>query len=389
MNLFIEIYIILCVALLIFDLVFLAAKNFKNYEFYPRNPAFEERLRREILQRRETGSFSDSFTKELPRLLEKTKNLITLQTELEKDPEASEWFRTTVYALIETYQKKTDYEQAYYLYFISTFDYSKEPVSASFSEHLMSFLDSKSLYTFSNTMNVLYRIGQVNLMVMAIDKADERGKFYHKKLLLDGILASNIDLEELTVKLVGRFRQYSPHMQDCILDVFRMGKGDASGLCMELIQDTDTDEQVRYSAMRYFIKHPAPQSREFFLNILENESSVWIEQMLAIQGLSRYDDNEVYHAIKRKATSYHWHVRTNAVEYLHRQGISREELSDILRTQDKYASEALLYQYRDDHEMTLFIIQTIQAIAQETASSIPENCSADEDNAVAAEGVEA
>ena len=253
----------------------------------------------------------------------------------------------------------------------------------------MFFLDSKSLYTFSNTMNVLYRIGQVNLMVMAIDKADERGKFYHKKLLLDGILASNIDLEALTQKLVERFHQYSPHMQDCILDVFRMGKGDASELCMQLIHDTDTDDQVRYSAMRYFIKHPTAQSREFFLHLLENESTVWIEQMLAIQGLSRYDDNEVYHAIKRKATSYHWHVRTNAVEYLHRQGISREELAEILRTQDKYASEALLYQYRDDHEMTLFIIQTIQAIAQETASAAQDSCPADENNAVAAGGIEA
>ena len=116
MNLFIKIYIILCVALLIFDLVFLAVKNLKNYEFYPRNEALKDRIRKEIDFHRENGCFSEDFSRDLPKMLEKTKNLITLQTELERDCEAAEWFRTTIYTLIDVYQKKSDYEQAYYVY---------------------------------------------------------------------------------------------------------------------------------------------------------------------------------------------------------------------------------------------------------------------------------
>lgn len=371
MNLFIQIYIILCVALILFDLVFLAVKNYKNYELYPRNTEFEVQIRKEISLRKETGEFSAEFTKKLPQMLSKTKNLITLQTELEAAPEAVDWFRAAIYDQIDTYRKKTDYEQAYYTYVISSLDYTNETVSPEFAERFMVFLDSKSLYTFSNTMNALYRFGQVNLILLAIDKADERGRFYHKKLLLDGVLASRVDHNELTEKLMERFHHYSPNMQDCLLDIFRMGKGDASKLCMELMCGSDTDEQVRYSAMRYFAKHPNDRAREVFLNILENDQAGWVDQMLAVQALSRYSDAEIYQAIKRKATSYHWHVRTNAVEYLHRQGISREEITDILKTQDRYAGEALLYQYRDDHEMTIFIIQTIQQIAQEVQAAEP------------------
>lgn len=362
MNLFIQIYIILCVALLAFDLVFLAVKNLRNYEFYPRNTDLEKRIQKEIALRRENGAFSDNFSKALPQLLTKTKNLITLQTELEKDPEASKWFRTVIFEQIEIYRKKTDYEQAYYTYVISTFDYGEESVPPAFAERFMEFLNSNSLYTFSNTMNALYRFGEVNLIINAIDKADERGKFYHKKLLLDGILASNVDHTELSRQLLARFHRYSSHMQDCLLDIFRMGTGEAADLCMELINNPKTEEQVRYSAMRYFIKHPSDSSREHFLEILKNENAPWLEQMLAIQALSKYNDVEIYQAIKRKATSYHWHVRTNAVEYLHRQGISQEELAEILSTQDRYAGEALLYQYRDDVDMTQFIIRTIQGI---------------------------
>ncbi len=372
MTLFIQFYIILCVALVLFDLGFLAVKNFKNYELYPRNTEFEAQLRREIAQRRETGSFSPDFEKKYPSMLAKTKNLITLQTVLEEMSDAVDWFRPSIYDQIDTYLKKTDYEQAYYTYIISTLDYTNDPISPEYAERFMTFLDSKSLYTFSNTMNALYRFGQVNLMLLAIDKADERGKFYHKKLLTDGILSSRVDQNELTDALTARFTQYSPHMQDCLLDIFRMGRGDASELCMKLMCSEETDEQVRYSAMRYFAKHPNEEARVFFLNILNDGQTGWVDQMLAVQALSRYSDREVYEAVKSKATSYHWHVRTNAVEYLHRQGISREEITDILRTQDKYAGEALLYQYRDDHEMTLFMIQTIQQIAQEAEKVIAE-----------------
>ena len=365
MNLFIKIYILLCVALILFDLAFLVVKNFKTYEFYPRNSKLEKKIRDEIALHRETDSFSKSFSRDLTHLLAKTKNLITLQSELENEPDASPWFRTAVFDQISTYQKKSDYEQAFYTYVISCFDYSEETVPPDFADRFLSFLDSKSLYTFSNTMNAIYRFGQVNLMLLAIEKADERGRFYHKKLLTDGILASHVDQVELTAKLVERFHWFSSHMQECLLDIFRMGRGDASDLCMELMLNTSLDDQVRYSAMRYFTKHPNAPSREFFLETLKNEESAWVEQMLAIQCLGSYRDEEIYQTIKGKATSRHWYIRTNAVEYLYRQGISQDEIAEILRTQDRYASEALLYQYRDDHEMTMFMIRTIQALTHE------------------------
>ena len=365
MNLFIKIYILLCVALVLFDLAFLAVKNIRNLEFYPRNSRLEQRIRNEIRLRRETGAFSSNFAVDLSRSLGRTKNLITLQSELEKEPDAANWFRPIVFDQINVYQQKSDYEQAFFTYVVSCFDYTNEPLSREFASRFLTFLDSRSLYTFSNTMNAIYRFGQMNLILLAIDKADERGRFYHKKLLTDGLLASKVDQLALSEELKKRFSRYSTHMQECLLDVLRMGPGDASELCMKLITTKDCDEQLRYSAMRYFSKHPTTASREYFLAILHDQKAAWVEHMLAIQSLSCYQDMEVYEIIKSKATSRHWYVRTNALEYLHRQGISREEIYEILQTQDRYAGEALLYQYRDDHDMTMFIIRSIQKIVQE------------------------
>ena len=378
MNLFIKIYILLCVALVLFDLAFLAVKNIRNLEFYPRNSLLEQRIRREILLRHETGSFSSGFVGDLSRMLSRTKNLITLQSELEKDPEAANWFRPIIFDKISVYQQKSDYEQAFYTYVVSCFDYTDEPLPHEFVSRFLAFLDSKSLYTFSNSMNAIYRFGQMNLILLAIDKADERGRFYHKKLLTDGLLASKVDQAELTTELTKRFSRYSTHMQECLLDVFRMGRCDTSELCMELMTSPNCDEQLRYSAMRYFSKHPTTASREYFLTILQDQKAAWVEHMLAIQSLSCYQDSEVYQMIRSKATSRHWYVRTNALEYLHRQGISREEIYEILQTQDRYASEALLYQYRDDHEMTMFIIRSIQKLIQEQQEESLESVTEEE-----------
>ena len=360
MNLFIKIYILLCLALIIFDLAFLIFKTIKYLEFYSGNSRLKSKICSEITLHRETGSFTPGFTEELSRMLTRTKNLITLHSELERNQDMANLFRPIIFEQIGIYLQKSDYEQAFYAYVVSSFDYSNAPLPPEFASHFVTFLDSKSLYTFSNTMNAIFCFGQMNILLFAIDKANERGTFYHKKLLTDGLLASRVDQAQMVNELTKRFYQYSSHIQECLIDVFRMGKGDSSTLCIELMTSRSSDEQVRYSAMRYFSKQPTPLSREYFLSILKTNDADWIEHMLAIQALNCYRDAEVYQMIKSKATSHHWYVRTNALEYLHSLEISREEISEILGTHDRYASEALLYQYRDDHEMTLFIINTIQ-----------------------------
>ena len=364
MSLLTKIYILFSVALLLFEVGFLAIKHRNHKQFVRQNTRFANELRDEIALRRKTNAFSLKFSRKLPHLLMKTKHLVALQTELENDSEVADWFRVAVFSQIDTYCKKPDCEQAFYAYVLSCFDYTKTPIPPEIANRLLALLDSTSVYTFSNTMQVFYRSGEVRWLLMAIDKADERGKFYHRKLLTDGILSAKVDQIELTREVEQRFYQYTPHTQLCLLDVFRMGQGDATALCLRVLNDTTLDEEVRYCAMRYFGKYPSMASREIFLRILSEESAEWVAQMLAIQGLRHYHDAETRRAIQQKVTSCHWYVRKNAVEYLHEQALNPKEIVEILQMQDQYASEALLYQYRDDHEMTQFIIGTIQAVAK-------------------------
>lgn len=370
MNIIIEIYLIVCVLLLLFDILFLVMKNCRNQEFYPKNTDLAEQIRGEIQNRRQTGAFSQGFEEELGKQLGKIRNLITLVDVLDGDPDAASWFRPVLFAQIEEYQKKSDYEQAYYAYVISRFDYEREPVPPEFAAKFMAFLDSKSLYTFANAMDALYRFGKTNLLLTALDKVDERQGFYHQKLLVDGLLASRADFQELNPVLVKVFDQYTPFMQECLLNFFRMTGYDVSALCLRLIRNGEgTDQEVRYGAMRYFTKYPSAQSRALFLKILEKQESSWMDQMLAIQGLENSEDAAVKEAVLKKVTSPNWYVRTKAVACLHRWGLTKEQIFDILYLRDKYADNALLYQYRNEKELSHYIIDTIELLRRQDESA--------------------
>lgn len=370
MNIIIEIYLIVCVLLLLFDILFLVMKNYRNREFYPKNTDLAERVRGEIQNRRQAGAFTQGFEEELGKQLGKIRNLITLVDMLEADPDAASWFRPVLFAQIEEYQKKSDYEQAYYAYVISRFDYERAPVPPEFAAKFMAFLDSKSLYTFANAMDALYRFGKTNLLLAALDKVDERQGFYHQKLLVDGLLASRADFQELNPALVRAFDQYTPFMQECLLNFFRMSGYDVSDLCLRLIRNGDgTDMEVRYGAMRYFTKYPSTQSQTLFRNILEKQESSWMDQMLAIQGLENSEDAAAKEAVLKKVTSPNWYVRTKAVACLHRWGLTKEQIFDILYLRDKYADNALLYQYRNEKELSHYIIDTIELLRQQDESA--------------------
>lgn len=376
MNLMIQIYMIVCVVLLVFDIGFLLVKNIRSHRFYPRDNRFENRIKKEIELWKAAGAFSEDFQRDLYKQLSKTKNMITLQDQLELHPEAVDMFRSTIFHLLDEYKKKSDYEQAYYTYIISAMDYSKERVPADFASKFLAFLDSKSLYTFINTMNALYQFGEVHLLVAGIDKTDERVGFYHRKLLVDGLLEAKVDKKAFTEKMLERFERYSTYTQNCLLDYFRLGGCDVSEFCLELMLSDLADKEVQYTAMRYFAKYPNQTAKEYFMNILRNEEE-WIRQMLAIQALDQYLEPEIRELIKGKITSQNWHVRNNAAMYLKKNGLDKEEIREIINLKDRYTNETLLYQYRDDEAMMAYISKTIDLAQKETNTSVLDDALAE------------
>lgn len=356
MNIVVQIYMIVCMVLLAFDIVFLIVKNARNQRFYPRMPKFEKRVWKEIQKKTNTGEFSPGFMQYVGGKIRKTKYLLALQGILEENPFAGEWFKEMLYSVLPVYKKKSDYEQAYYAYVISTLDYERERVPAYFTGEFLTLLRSKSLYTFCNTMACVYAFGDIEVLLTAMDVVDERAGFYHKKLLVDGLLSARADKEKLSSALMERYEKYSDFTKECLLDYFRYAGVDAAEFCRKVIRLEPADSEVRYTAMRYFIKYPDEKSRKMFERILQSgEEKNWIEEMLSIQGLGQCKDEKVRKLIKDRVTGRNWYVRINALAYLKNNGMDQKEIEEIIGLGDPYTNEALLYQYREDPEMSDYI----------------------------------
>lgn len=369
----IEIYIYVCIMLLLFNIGFLVIKNIKNHEYYPKNDKFKAYIEKEFQGYSKATGFSNTFKEELSNKIKKTKNLVILENQLElagsfREEIALE-LRPLIFNELENYKEKSDYEQAYYTYVISKLDYTKAKADGVFCSKFIGFLGSESLYTFTNTMNAIYSFGDPNLMVVALEKVNERNGFYHKKLLVDGLLTFSGDYAQLNKLLKEKFYRFSPSVQESLVDYFRLNNVKAADLCIDILKKHQEDSQVLYSAMRYFAKFPNVMAKQVFIDILKDENAVWLEQMLAIQGLNHYSEASIKRLIGEKIVSSNWYVRTNAVAYLHGQNINKEEIYKILLVKDKYANEALLYQYKNDESMSRYIMDTMESLKGEEIES--------------------
>ena len=382
MSIVIQTCIIVCISLLLFDIGFLILKNNRKDVFFPNNKRLENKIKNEIELYHHERHFSDGFEDDLMKKLSKTQNLITLMSVLEEMPEELTLFRYFIFNKIDDYAKKSNYEQAYYTYVISIFNYDSQSVPNDFAADFIRFLDSESLYTFINTMEAYYAFGDEALLLQALDKVNERGGFYNQKLLVDGLLTAKVDFNSFNPKLVDRFFRYSHYMQVSLLDFFRFNGYDIADLCLSIMQNNNTELEVRYSAMRYFTKFKNRDARTYCINLLDSKEEVpWLDQMLAIQILDKYHDEVVYDLIKEKIYSNNWYVRANAAKYLFEQNLSQDAVYDILAKRDKYANEILLYQYHDDKEMSKYIINTIQLL--ELQGQLVNNRASDDSDLVA------
>lgn len=381
MQVVLQVYIICCAMLVLFDILFVCAKNFRNLRFYPEFNKLQEEIQEQFEKYTPEEGLPGNWVQDLGVKIQRVRNLTALHNAIHNathhQQDIMEQMKPLIVGQLEHYLKRPPAEQAYYAYVVSELDYSRKPVDWDFAVKFMELLNNKSLYTFANAMNAFYCFGNSSFMMMAIDKCNEYGMFYHKKLLVDGLMSYTGDKEELDELLKKSFEKYQNTMKESLLDYFRMSGTDASDLCLHIMRTQEIDDDVMYSAMRYFVRFPKEVARDEFLKILRREDSYWVKRLLAIQALEGYHDLETRREIKKCVTSPDWYLRTESLKYLHDTGTTREEIRELLELRDTYANDALVYQYKDDPDMTAFVEETILQI-RETDMQMQEAAKAQE-----------
>lgn len=368
MYVIIEIYIFVCVMLLLFNLFFILTKNSRMRRLNPLKNKAKNILALEFELYTPQAGLSANAIEFLEQDINRTRNLLILETQMEKrrlHREAlKEEIKPYIFKKMDRYAKKEKTAKAYYAYMLTRFDYEDKTSALDYSK-ILSFLDSECFYVFSNTMDAIYAFKDPYVLVAAIRKVDERGGFYHSKLLTDGLLSFQCCLSTLRELILKEFYTYQPLTQVSLLNYFRLKDVDIADFALEILEERTVDEEVIYAAMRYFGRHPNEESKAIFIGVLENDESFWVEQLLAIQGLKHYDEPAVRRTIKTKVTSKNWDVRSNAISYLYKYGLNGDELSEMLAFKDQFTSERLYYYYEEDEDIAPRILRNLEEIKNE------------------------
>lgn len=376
MRIILGVYIFICIMLFLFNIFFILIKNIKKNRMFSSDRSIDEKFTLAMENYEQNKGFDKDTKDYISKKIEKTKNLIELMDTFEKNKniipeEVVIEIREMIIEKEEIYVEKNEMEKAYYPYVLSTFDYKDREFTRYEKSSIVDFLDCESLYTFVNTMELIYKISDLELLEMAMEKVNVSEIFYHKKLLIDGLMKYNGDEKDLRNSIEKNFFSYGDGIQEGLVDFCRMRKLNINDLCMEILnKEHEIYPEVRYSAMRYFISNRDEDAKYYFIRLIQEENLYWIEKMLSIQVLYKYNDDIIYELIKECITDRNWYVRNAAIKYVHGRNIDQEEIFSILDKRDKYANEEILYEYKDEKNIFEYIKEMMAKFAEEEKNKV-------------------
>ncbi len=209
---------------------------------------------------------------------------------------------------------------------------------------MMQMLHESSIYCRENALQVIYSSADSDCVLHALRIVDNNPEFHHSKLLTDGLLTFEGDQRKLSLVLWNEFDKFSVSMRVVILDFIRFSGQIMHEEFLQLMADENQDDEIRFSCIRYFGKHPYERAYPLLLTFADiNGSRRWEYSAIAVSSLASYPGVRTVDVLKRALNSSNWYTRFNASKSLERFHLSYVELSNVLDGNDRYAREILQY----------------------------------------------
>lgn len=338
-------YIFICVALLLFNLLYIF-----------RSGSIKRRQKRRV-HRWET--YLDSFLEgspvwdsgELLRRLKDTEELMAFDTAMEsrKDtqPEEAQFFRENRPLILElagVYQKKDAMEQAFFAYVIASFYPSAGDMGDPLAEQLLSYLDGSTVYSRENVLNALYALGSAQPVEHAFVLMSQRGWYHDPRLLSDGLTRFQGDQDALANRLWKDRKQLGECFQVGLIRFADTLSGNR--FAEDFLKALETEQlpaETRFALVRYFRRHPIPHAKPVLLRLLKGDAEGKRDlSIAAAASLASYPDSETRQTLKDALHSPNWYVRQNAARSLKTMGVTWEEVQTSSGG-DRYAADMLEY----------------------------------------------
>lgn len=348
-------YLAICFAMIVFNTVCIFVFRRREKRITKRSQHLEERVERQIEQMVDGGEPDEGHKNYLARHLRKAGNLLAFDETLDRlgqqKPEAVDAYLDAIYPvfvqLMMEYNRKDEVLVAFYLHILEKHHvlYGK-PVGL-IHEVVQTLIHSPGIYCRGNALQAVLSGGNADSVVTALAALDEGGHYYNSKIISDSLLTFPGDASSLDRRLWERLDRFSLPMQVAILNYFRFRSDEHRERMLALLTDETRDDEVRFSAIRYFGKYADPRVHPLLMNFADPALAArWEYTAVACAALGIYPGKHTVDLLKTNLHSSNWYIRFNAAQSLETIGFDYVDMADIFEGSDRFAREML--QYRMD-----------------------------------------
>ena len=348
-EILVYVYLAVCLAMIGFNIVciFLFSQNDKETEesrlYYI--DLIKDQFGKEALEDRHRIL----MLKRLTRVRELTafdKSLEILYREYPDD--IMEYLRKMEYvfiALANRYSRRDELQMAYFPYVIARYRLFLGEDLPQINRILVDLLEKPSVYCRENALNAFYSMGVSQNVADALKIIDLAGFYHNKKLLTDGLMSFTGDKNELNELLWSQLQDYSPNIQQAILDYIRFSSGDFQERMLGLLRE-EHDSEIHFCAIRYLGRYPYAPAYEQLMKYAEHEDEMhWEYTSITCFALASYPGERTIEVLKKNLSSRNWYVRLNASQALENLGLEYADFLDVFEGNDRYAGEMMRYRF--------------------------------------------
>ena len=251
-----------------------------------------------------------------------------------------------VLSLERDYRKQNAIVHTYYVLFLRKHRALRYADTTGIAAHLKDFLEEGDIHACEQVLQSIYTIGDPHLTIEALKIIDKRDIFVHPKIISDGLCAYGGETFAMHTLLLDRLSEYSVDMQVNILNYLRFSPGAHCERIFALLTDEKTDDEVKFSCIRYFGKYRYMKAYFVLADFAKNEKGLKKEFCLvSLTALRNYPGEDTLALLRENLRSPNWYIRYNAAESLNALGVDYGEFVDIFDGKDRFSREILQFQF--------------------------------------------
>lgn len=350
-NKVIYLYILICIALLLYNMFFIFYSKRQNKKYYEYEAMWKKIVKKQLIIIKHGGSVEQKHKDLLESRLMNMNKLISYSHVLEtfrNEGENIEDYLKEVYTVIQSlaykYKKKEVSDRAFFVFFISNNPPCDGKEYNTLMSILISYLDDSNIYYRENILKALYALGNTQAVVNAFQIINARRWFHHPKLLSDGLITFKGDKEKLAEALWDNYKIWEENIVISIIKFITLSSYQFNERLYLKLKSEETGLEVKIAIIRYFKRHEYEPVHSLLINYLSGEDSIEENiKIVAASALENYSGEKTITALKEALKDSNWYVRYNAALSLKKLNLDIDKYKDIIEGNDVYAKEMFNY----------------------------------------------